>query len=162
MASQGKISDLGGIANRLYEGFLAPLVIGGEMTPGKPIGGRAALAMGRERVLANPELASHVQLGRNRAARVVANDRAHHAHPRSFIRDGCAQRVRIAQRRRSFEPHEPPVAVQVGCDSNVRFFGAEPASHQVDGRNGRRRVGPVGIERRERLVGEVGRGAGQS
>jgi hypothetical protein len=69
MASQGKISDLGGIANRLYEGFLAPLVIGGEMTPGKPIGGRAALAMGRERVLANPELASHVQLGRNRAAR---------------------------------------------------------------------------------------------
>ena len=39
------------------------------MTPGKPIGGRAALAMGHERVVADPELASHVQLGRCRAAR---------------------------------------------------------------------------------------------
>jgi len=68
--------DLGGISNRLYEGFMAPLVIGGEMLPGRPIGGRAALALGHERVLANPELGSHVELARTRAARkLVAVDR---------------------------------------------------------------------------------------
>ena len=64
--------DLGGISDRLYEGFLAPLVVGGEMTPSKPIGGRSALAVGHERVIANAELSSHVQLGRCRAARKLA------------------------------------------------------------------------------------------
>lgn len=69
-------SDLGGIANRLFEQFLAPLVLGGPMVPGRPIGAQAALAMGRERVLADPDLASHVRLARTRVARrLVAIDR---------------------------------------------------------------------------------------
>jgi hypothetical protein len=34
--------DLGTVANRLFEGFLAPLVLGGEVSPGRPVGARAA------------------------------------------------------------------------------------------------------------------------
>jgi hypothetical protein len=65
-------ADLGAIANRLFEGFLAPLVLGGELRPGHVIGGRAALAIGVERVVADGELLSHVQLARTRVARKIA------------------------------------------------------------------------------------------
>ena len=62
---------LGGVADRLFRGFMAPLVIGGEMTPGKPIGGLVALAIGDERVAGDPDLVAHVQLARVRAARLL-------------------------------------------------------------------------------------------
>jgi hypothetical protein len=61
--------DLGAVANRLFEGFLAPLVLGGEMKPGRPIGARAALALGRDRTLVDIDLVSHVELARTRVAR---------------------------------------------------------------------------------------------
>src|SRR5215467_933993 len=64
--------DLGGIADRLLRGFMAPLVLGGEMVPGRPIGGRVALSIGRERVAGDPELLSHVMLVRVRRARQLA------------------------------------------------------------------------------------------
>jgi len=61
--------DLGAVANHLFEGFLAPLVLGGEMKPGRPIGARAALALGRDRTLTDIDLASRVELARTRVAR---------------------------------------------------------------------------------------------
>ena len=61
--------DLGAIADRVFREFMAPLVLGGEMTPGKPIGARVALAIGEERVAGDPDLASHVTLARVRVAR---------------------------------------------------------------------------------------------
>ncbi len=64
--------DLGGVANRLFEGFLAPLVLGGEVVPGRPIGARAALAMGRERVIADSDLGDRVKIARTSAARRLA------------------------------------------------------------------------------------------
>ena len=74
--------DFGEVADRLFRGFMAPLVIGGEMTPGKPIGGLVALAIGGERVAADPDLASHVQLARVRSARhLVPLDRLATATP---------------------------------------------------------------------------------
>jgi hypothetical protein len=65
-------ADLASIADRVYRGVLAPLVLGGAMTPGKPIGARAALTVGVERGDLDPDLASHVMLGRVRAARAIA------------------------------------------------------------------------------------------
>jgi hypothetical protein len=62
-------ADLGAIANRLFEDFLAPLVLGGDVKPGRPIGARAALTLGRERVLTNIDLSAHVELARRRIAR---------------------------------------------------------------------------------------------
>jgi hypothetical protein len=64
--------DLGSVAERLFMGFLAPLVLGGELLPGRPIGGHAALALGQERVITDGEKLSHVQLVRTRIARKLA------------------------------------------------------------------------------------------
>jgi hypothetical protein len=64
--------DLGAVAQRLYEGVMAPLAMGGELRPGHGIGARAALALGRERVPADPELAGRVQAARVRNARRLA------------------------------------------------------------------------------------------
>jgi hypothetical protein len=61
--------DLGTVANRLFDGFLGPLVVGGDVFPGRPIGARSALAMGRERVIADSDLYARVQLARTRVAR---------------------------------------------------------------------------------------------
>ena len=38
--------DLAGTAERLLQGFMAPLVLGGPMSPGKPIGAKVALSLG--------------------------------------------------------------------------------------------------------------------
>ncbi len=61
--------DLGSIAERLFLGFIAPLVAGGEMHPGRPIGGRAALAIGAQRTVTDIDRYAHVQLARIRCAR---------------------------------------------------------------------------------------------
>jgi hypothetical protein len=65
-------ADLGVISQRLFENFLAPLVLGGEVRPGRPIGSRGALEMGAAPVIADRDLFSRVQLGRTRIARKLA------------------------------------------------------------------------------------------
>jgi hypothetical protein len=55
-------------AERLFESFLAPLVLGGSLRPGKPFGGVIALGLG-ERMPSNPDLLSRTQLARIRVAR---------------------------------------------------------------------------------------------
>jgi len=57
---------------RLFEGFLAPLVLGGTMLPGRPFGGKRALAIGDRRAPSNAELLSRTELGRVRVARRLA------------------------------------------------------------------------------------------
>jgi hypothetical protein len=64
--------DLGTIADGLFLEFMAPLVIGGEMTPRRPIGGRAGLALGIERSVTDPDRLATVQLARIRVARKLA------------------------------------------------------------------------------------------
>jgi hypothetical protein len=57
------------IADRLFRDFLAPLVLGGEIRPGRPIGGKNALALGPYTDVLDKELLSHVDLARVRLAR---------------------------------------------------------------------------------------------
>ena len=64
--------DLGAAQEGLFTGFLAPLVVGGKMVPGRPIGGKLALAMTKERPLVDIDLVSHVALARVRLARRLA------------------------------------------------------------------------------------------
>jgi hypothetical protein len=64
--------DVGSVQEGLFNGFLAPLVIGGTMIPERPIGGRLALAMEAERPLGDIDLVAHVQLARVRLARKLA------------------------------------------------------------------------------------------
>jgi hypothetical protein len=60
------------LCERLFETFLAPLVLGGTMRPGKPIGGKAALGIGDHRTPSNVDLVSRVGLARVRIARKLA------------------------------------------------------------------------------------------
>ena len=60
------------IADRLFRDFMAPLVLGGEMRPGRPIGGKNALALGPFTDVLDKELLSHVDLARVRLARRLA------------------------------------------------------------------------------------------
>jgi hypothetical protein len=62
-------ADVGAIAERLFVDFVAPLIIGGPMEPGRPIGGKAALLIGDDRPLGDIDKVSHVQLARVRVAR---------------------------------------------------------------------------------------------
>ncbi len=64
--------DLGAIAERLFGDFLAPLVLGGPMCPGRPIGGRAALALGDDRNVVDADKMSRVEVVRVRVARALA------------------------------------------------------------------------------------------
>jgi hypothetical protein len=60
------------IADRLFRDFLAPLVLGGEMRPGRPIGGKNALGLGPFSDVIDKELLAHVDLARIRLARHLA------------------------------------------------------------------------------------------
>ncbi len=60
------------IADRLFRDFLAPLVLGGDMRPGRPIGGKNALGLGPFSDVIDKELLSHVDLARIRLARRLA------------------------------------------------------------------------------------------
>lgn len=65
--------DLEAIAQQLFEGVMAPLVLGGPVRPGHAIGARAALALGQgERSPVDPDLASRVEVARVRRARRLA------------------------------------------------------------------------------------------
>jgi len=76
-------ADLGAIADGLFEGVMAPLVLGGALQPVHAIGARSALALGDgDRRTTNVDLEAHVQLGRvRRARRLVAIDSVERATP---------------------------------------------------------------------------------
>ncbi|WP_394823286.1 hypothetical protein [Pendulispora albinea] len=82
--------DLGTIAEQLFVDFMAPLVLGGEMRPGKPIGGRAALQIGVERLVADTDRQRLVQLTRIRyARRLWPVDRLADATPEEWALAAC-------------------------------------------------------------------------
>jgi hypothetical protein len=62
---------LAAIAERLFAGVAAPLVLGGALRPGRAIGAKAALALGDARI-SDTELALRVRAGRVRRARRLA------------------------------------------------------------------------------------------
>jgi hypothetical protein len=62
-------SDLAPVAEHLFVDFMAPLVLGGALSPGRPIGARAALAFGPDRAPVDFDRLAHVQLARVRCAR---------------------------------------------------------------------------------------------
>ncbi len=64
--------DIGAVMEGLFTGFLGPLVVGGKMQPGRPIGGKLALLMERERPLVDIDLVAHMALARVRLARRLA------------------------------------------------------------------------------------------
>jgi len=72
--------DLHGIAERLFVGVMAPLVLGGPLQPGHAIGARASLALGPEqdrrpandRAPADPNLADRVERARIARIRLLA------------------------------------------------------------------------------------------
>jgi len=59
-------------AEELFTNFMAPLVLGGELKPGRILGARTALAIGAERSVTNIDLNAHVDLARVRIARKLA------------------------------------------------------------------------------------------
>jgi hypothetical protein len=61
--------DVAAVAKRLYESFLAPLVVGGAMTPGPPVGALAALSLEGAVSAVDPDVRSHVDMARVRVAR---------------------------------------------------------------------------------------------
>jgi hypothetical protein len=62
-------ADLDAVAERLFAGVMAPLVLGGPIRPGHAIGARKALALGEERLPADHDLGSRVAAARLRRAR---------------------------------------------------------------------------------------------
>jgi hypothetical protein len=66
-------TDLREIARRLFEGIMAPLVLGGALRPGHAVGTRAALALGGEGTLdvLDAALLDRVQTARVRRARLL-------------------------------------------------------------------------------------------
>jgi hypothetical protein len=65
--------DVGVIAQELFEGVMAPLVLGGPVRPGHAIGARTALTLGDgERTGIDPDLEADVQGARLRRARRLA------------------------------------------------------------------------------------------
>ena len=65
-------ANLDAVAERLFAGVMAPLVLGGPIRPGHAIGARAALALGGERRPADRDLESARRRGRLRRARKLA------------------------------------------------------------------------------------------
>ncbi len=64
--------DLDAIAERLFEGVMAPLVLAGSLRPGHAIGARIALSFGEGRLPTDRSLAARVSAGRVRRARRLA------------------------------------------------------------------------------------------
>jgi len=60
------------LCERLFSTFLAPLVLGGTMKPGKPFGGKGALAIGDHRQPSDVDALSRCDLARVRVARKLA------------------------------------------------------------------------------------------
>lgn len=60
------------LCEQLFPSFVAPLVLGGDVTPGKPFGGRRALRLREGATPADTETLSHLELARVRVARKIA------------------------------------------------------------------------------------------
>lgn len=60
------------LCERLFTTFLAPLVLGGTMLPGKPFGGKNAFSIGENRQPADSDMLSRTNLARVRVARKIA------------------------------------------------------------------------------------------
>ncbi len=60
------------LCERLFSTFLGPLVVGGTMLPGKPFGGKRALAIGEHRQPSDVDLLARTELARVRVARRIA------------------------------------------------------------------------------------------
>lgn len=60
------------LCERLFATFLGPLVLGGTMLPGRPIGGKGALSIGDHRQPSDADLLSRTELARVRIARRLA------------------------------------------------------------------------------------------
>jgi hypothetical protein len=60
------------LCERLFSTFLGPLVVGGTVSPGKPFGGKGALAIGDHRQPSDVDLLSRTELARVRIARRLA------------------------------------------------------------------------------------------
>lgn len=60
------------IADRLFREVMVPLVVGGELRPGRPIGGKNALSLAPFSDVVDKELLAHAELGRVRVARRLA------------------------------------------------------------------------------------------
>lgn len=109
------------IGERIFSTFLAPLVLGGTLVPGKPVGGKHALVLREGMVPADTKLASRVALARVRVARrlvpidtlppaptgdewmlaSILHDVVQSTHPgfdAVFRRSGPAQILRVASR----------------------------------------------------------------
>jgi len=65
------VTDLGAVAERLFEGVMAPLVLGGPLRPCHAIGERAALSLGEKRSSSGTDLAARVEVARVRAVRRI-------------------------------------------------------------------------------------------
>jgi hypothetical protein len=63
--------DVGAAIERLFQTFIAPLVLGGALAPGRPFGGQLALRFDSDRPPVDPERFSIVQLARCRAGRAL-------------------------------------------------------------------------------------------
>jgi len=63
------VTELAAKAQQLYERFLAPLVLGGDLTPGPALGARAALALDGGLSAVDRDLRSRVDVARVRMAR---------------------------------------------------------------------------------------------
>jgi hypothetical protein len=63
------VTELAAKAKQLYERFLAPLVLGGELTPGPALGARAAMALDGGLAAVDPDVRSRVDVARVRVAR---------------------------------------------------------------------------------------------
>jgi len=62
-------ADLAAVAQRLYERFMAPLVLGGDLAPGPAIGGKRALLLDGGTAAVDPDVRSSVDVARVRIAR---------------------------------------------------------------------------------------------
>jgi hypothetical protein len=60
------------LCERLFTTFLGPLVVGGTVCPGRPFGGKNALAIGDQRQPSDVDLLSQTELARVRVARKLA------------------------------------------------------------------------------------------
>jgi hypothetical protein len=83
-------SDLTERAEDLFTRFIAPLVLGGELVPGKILGARKTLTIGVQRTVTNIDLAAHVDLARIRIARKIAPiDRIEPMTPQEWALAAC-------------------------------------------------------------------------
>ncbi|MDF2694000.1 MAG: hypothetical protein K0S65_2383 [Labilithrix sp.] len=130
------------LCERLFTTFLGPLVVGGVMRPGRPIGGQNALAIGEHRQPSDVELLSRAELTRVRIARklapidtlepaptgdewalaVVLHDLVQSTHPgfdATFRRNGPKRILEVLDK--TLERIPPPASVGIALSRHTWF-----------------------------------------